>query len=149
MFKDVTEELARLELKTVAELRKLAIAKRKAGALGATGLEIQGASKATLITWLVSGKNEVEAIQGATDAPPEVGGVKAAVLKRIIDRYPTLRNHEIETAHPEHPMSGTRILRRLGAAGVVDYEYNRYNGTYTVLTPVADLKRSFERMVQA
>ena len=48
--------------------------------------------------------------------------VREAVIKAILKDYPKVKNIKIERAHPKHPLSGSRILRRLKEEGI-SYEF--------------------------
>ena len=59
--------------------------------------------------------------------------VKEKVLNAIIKDYPRVKNIKIERAHPKHPMSGSRILRRLKEEGVsYEFKYTMSKGKKTI-----------------
>lgn len=70
--------------------------------------------------------------------------VKLAVLQQIINHYPVVKAYDIEHAHPEHGMSGTRRLRELGPKGdgVIDYLYNHKDKTYHFVTPLGEIRKA-------
>lgn len=65
--------------------------------------------------------------------------VKEAVLRALIEHYPRVKNHTVQTAHPEHQLSGLTRLRGLADEGLVRYEYDPRDQAYLILTPLDQL----------
>lgn len=65
--------------------------------------------------------------------------VKEAVLRALIEHYPRVKNHTVQTAHPEHQLSSLTRLRGLADEGLVRYEYDPRDQTYRILTPLEQL----------
>ena len=53
--------------------------------------------------------------------------VREAVIGAILRHHPKVASFHIHTAHPLHPFSGDRALRRLKEEGV-EYEFKWYVG---------------------
>lgn len=72
--------------------------------------------------------------------------VEQAVLGVLINNYPTVRNHVVQTAHPTYQMSGLARLRGLKQEGIVSYRFDSCDNTYRILTPREELQRALEAM---
>jgi hypothetical protein len=78
----------------------------------------------------------------------ETSTVKEAVLRILIEKYPVVKNHLIEKAHPVHRMSGMQRLRELKKEGIVQYTFERKTNRYVILTPLWMLQEALQKMTK-
>ena len=74
--------------------------------------------------------------------------VEQAVLRVIIDHYPSVKNALIQTAHPKHQLSGLTRLRGLKDKGIVSYQFDIETNEYYIFTPLNELVATLEKMLK-